>query len=138
MFGVVLGVTYLSLEVPYIDMLIPKWKQTLFGFHFHMGMCLSSYPFGNHHMEMGSRVSGLPIWKRGFPYGNGDFQGMRKSPFPYGDGDFHMETGSHFIVLPIWKRGFPYGNGDFQFAIWKRGAISFSSMWKQRFPYGNG
>jgi len=76
------------------------------------------------------------MWKRGFPYGNGDFQGMCKSPFPYGD--CHMEMGSHFIVLPIWKRGFPYGNGDFQFAIWKRGAVSFSSIWKRGFPYGNG
>ena len=61
---------------------------------------------------------------------------MCKSPFPYGD--CHMETGSCFIVLPIWKRGFPYGNGDFQFAIWKRGAVSFSSIWKRGFPYGNG
>jgi len=84
---------------------------------------------------MGNHFVQLPIWKRGFPYGIGDFQGMCKSPFPYGDR--HMETGSRFIVLPIWKRGFAYGNGDFQFAIWKRGAVSFSFIWKRGFPYGN-
>jgi hypothetical protein len=79
---------------------------------FHMGMFLSPFPYGDHHMETGNRFIQLPIWKQGSPYGNGDFQGMCKSPFPYGDR--RMETGSRFIQLPIWKWGFPYGNGDFK------------------------
>jgi hypothetical protein len=74
-------------------------------------------------METGNRFIQLPIWKQGSPYGNGDFQGMCKSPFPYGD--HHMETGNCFIQLPIWKRGSPYGNGDFQ------------GMCKSLFPYGD-
>ena len=74
---------------------------------FHMGMFLSPFPYGDHHMETGNRFIQLPIWKQGSPYGNGDFQGMCKSPFPYGDR--RMETGSRFIQLPIWKWGFPYG-----------------------------
>jgi hypothetical protein len=77
--------------------------------HFHMGMCLTPFPYDDRHMEMGTCFIVLPIWKRGFPYGNRDLPGMRLSPFPYGDR--RMETGSCFIGFPLWKRGFSYGNG---------------------------
>jgi hypothetical protein len=43
------------------------------GIHpFHMGMFLSPFPYGNHHMETGNCFIQLPIWKQGSPYGNGD------------------------------------------------------------------
>ncbi len=91
-------------------------------------------------METGTCFIVLPIWKRGFPYGNGDLQGMHQTPFPYCDR--RMETGICFIVLPVWKRGFPYRNRDLQgmrlspFPYGDRrmetGSFSLDS------PYGNG
>jgi hypothetical protein len=36
------------------------------GIHpFHMGMFLSPFPYGYHHMETGNRFIQLPIWERG-------------------------------------------------------------------------
>jgi hypothetical protein len=77
--------------------------------YFHIGICLSPFPYGDHHMETGTCFIVLPIWKQGYPYGNGDLQGMCQFPFPYGNR--RMETGSYFIRFPIWKQGSPYGNG---------------------------
>ena len=95
---------------------------------FHMGICLSPFPYGDHHMETGTCFIVLPIWKWGFPYGNGDLQGMCLSPFPHGDR--RMETGSCFIGFPIWKRGSPYGNEYPCFHM----VIPVSMLW---FRYGN-
>ena len=45
------------------------------GIHpFHMGMFLSPFPYGDHHMETGNRFIQLPVWKQGSPNGNWDFQ----------------------------------------------------------------
>ena len=63
---------------PHIEMGIcsicfPIWKRgSKERLHFHMGMCLSPFPYGNHYMETG-------VVSSGSLYGNGD------SPFPYGD-----------------------------------------------------
>ena len=63
-------------------------------------------------------------------FGNGD-------PFLYGDP--HIEMGIRSICFPIWKRGFTlsiwgcfYLRFHMVITIWKRGAVSFSSL------YGNG
>jgi hypothetical protein len=124
--------------ISFIYVLVPKWKQTLFG--------NGDSPYGN------IRVS-LPISEWGSPYGNGDphmkyshmviFWWVPKwkqtlfgnrlvtepSPFGNGDpfryGDPHIEMGIRSIWFPIWKWGltkrphfhmgmclspFPYGN----------------------------
>ena len=64
------------------------------------------------------------------PFGNGD-------PFLYGDP--HIEMGIRSICFPIWKQGFTlsiwgcfYLCFHMVIAIWKRGAVSLSSL------YGNG
>jgi hypothetical protein len=31
-------------------------------------MCKSPFPYGDRHIETGSRFIQLPIWKRGFPF----------------------------------------------------------------------
>ena len=80
---------------------IPKLKQSPYG----NGLVteLSPYgngyplPYGDPHMVTGMCFIAIPIWKRGSPYGNGDAQGMWRSPLPYGDyplpyGDPHMVT----------------------------------------------
>jgi hypothetical protein len=53
-------------------------------------MCKSPFPYGDCHIETVSRFIQLPIWKRGFQYGNGD------SRFLYGDPHFH-------VLIPLWK-----------------------------------
>ena len=122
---------------PRFHMAITIWKRGT--------VSLSSlYGNGDYHMEMviskgcvnpitiwkRGAVSFSSLWRRGYPYGNGDFQGMCKSPFPYGDR--HIETGSRFIQLPIWKQGFPYGNGDSRFHmvihVQKREAVVLDSL----------
>jgi hypothetical protein len=77
------------------------------GIHpFHMGMFLSPFPYGDHHMETGNHFIQLPIWKQGSPYGNGDFQGMHKSPFS------------------IWQS--PNGNGAMEQIMGMRSALRVS------------
>jgi len=39
---------------------------------FHLGICLSPFPYGDHHMETGTWFIVFPIWKWGYPHENGD------------------------------------------------------------------
>ena len=96
----------------------PIWKRrSKERLHFHMGMCLSPFPYGNHHMETGSRVIGLPIWKRGFTLS------IWGCVYPR----FHM-------AIAMWNRGAVslcsiYGNGDSHIEMgWK---------WESPFLYGD-
>ncbi len=105
------------------------------GIHpFHMGMFLSPFTYGDHHMETGNRL----------------FSSL------YGNRDHHLEIPNprFHMAITIWKWGTVsfsslYGNGDHHMemviskgcvnpcfhmviTIWKRGTVSFSSL------YGNG
>jgi hypothetical protein len=104
----------------YLFHLLPHMET---GIHpFHMGMFLSPFQYGDHHMETGNRFIQIPIWKRGSTYyGNGDFQEnfdflskiwgkilscvtwrspKIRSPFPYGESPYGNGQGESNI--PIW------------------------------------
>jgi hypothetical protein len=84
---------------PHIEMGIhsiwfPIWKWGLTKRpHFHMGMCLSPFPYGNHYMETGSHVIGIHM-ETGIPPFH---MGMWLSPFPYGD--CHMENSAISLLV---------------------------------------
>ena len=78
-------------------MLIPKWKQTLFG--------NGDSPYGNILLSLPISVRGLPIWKWGAYFWRPPSHALKsifpqildrkskfswKSPFPYGDPRFHI------------------------------------------------
>ncbi len=88
-----------------------------------MGMWLSPSPYGDRHIETGSRFIRLPMWKQGFPLSIwgcdyhhfhmviaiwkrgavslGSLYGNKDSPFPYGD-----------VTIPVSIWWLPYGNRD--------------------------
>ena len=99
------GDPHIEMGIHSICFPIWKWgsKERL---HFHMGMCLSPFPYdGNHHMETRSRVIGLPIWKRGFTLS------IWGCVYPC----FHMVIAmwkrGAVSLCSLWKWGFPYRNG---------------------------
>jgi hypothetical protein len=89
--------------------LIPKWKQTLFENGLVTGPSLfgNGYPFlyGDPHIETGSRVIRLAIWKWGLNYpphfhmGNHCTEmGRETKIFPYGDSPFPNRVCSHLGI----------------------------------------
>jgi hypothetical protein len=110
---------------PHMEMGIP---------HFHMGIRISPFPYGDPCFHMG-------IVSFAYPYGKGD------SPFPYGDWSIpisiqgipvsiwgsecyvpRMETGIPHFCMGICQSPFPYGESPFSYGecciripLWKRG-----------------
>ncbi len=49
--------------IPHLVIPIWKWGALCFEYHFHMGICCWLFPFGDPHMETGSRMFWFSIWK---------------------------------------------------------------------------
>ncbi len=118
----------------------PIWEYSSLPAHF--GTVITIWkrwsPYGKHsHMVI---FTSIPKWAWTL-FGNGLV--TERSPFGNGDPflyvDPHIEMGIRSICFPIWKRGFTlsiwgcfYLRFHMVITIWKRGAVSFSSL------YGNG
>ena len=137
-------------------MLIPKWKQTLFGngdspngnIEVSLPVSVGDSPYGNGDCSFGGPLSHalksifpiflLRIWD--FPVV--PYMGNQRTS-PYGNGNPHMETG---IPVSIWESPFPYRELNvtaprfyMAITIWKRGFVHPLeipiSIWESPFPY---